>query len=97
MTHRYDNLACSVGGKVCVCVCVCRFVAICYHALITQTVAPESLEGRQHSVSLPVSGSVFRPPTCCLLPSFLMLVCSVSHRMMDQHPNIGRVHQRFRG
>lgn len=50
--------------------CVCRFVAICYHDLITQSIAPESFGGRQHSVSLLVSGSVFRGPTCCLHPSF---------------------------
>lgn len=48
---------------------MCRFVGICYHVLITQTVAPGSLGGRQPSVPPLVSGSVFWGPTCCWLPS----------------------------
>lgn len=65
-----------VGRYVCVFCYVCsRFVVICYHVLIRQTVAPESLGGRQRSVLLLVSDSVFRDQTCCLLHCS---VCSVS-------------------
>lgn len=64
-------------------ICVCRFVGICYHVPITETVAPESLGGRQPTVrprwfQVPCSGA--RPVVCFPL---LMLVCLVSRRATD--------------
>lgn len=47
---------------------MCRFVGICYHVLITQTVAPGSLGGRQPSAPPLVSGSVFWGPTVVRSP-----------------------------
>lgn len=66
---KYDISLTCLAAWVGLRICVCRFVGICYHVLITQTVAPGSLGGRQPSAPRLVSGSVFWGPTCCWLPS----------------------------
>lgn len=80
---------------MCVFCYVCsRFVVICYHVLIRQTVAPESLGGRQRSVSLLVSDSVLRDQTCCLLASLFSTLSLLSFPSDEAQTDTQNTHAR---
>lgn len=82
-------LACIVrggGGAARASVRVCGFVVICYHILIRQTAAPESLGGRQESrcwFQVPGSSgiqTVVRTPTPFDLFIFILSYLTLSTR-----------------
>lgn len=91
MTLLQDNLACSVGGSVCM--CVCRFVVICYHVLIRQTAAPESL-GRQTAECV-TPGFRFRVLGLNLLsaPPFFLDACLLCFPSDEGRPRQPKTHE----